>query len=128
MFLEETTATAVSSAEATRLAAELYGIAATAISLPGEYDSNFYLRAADGQEFVLKCMHPARETPFIEMQCQALAHLAECAPQLPVPRIIANKHGEHFRVVADAAGQSRLVWLLSYLPGTTLERTNPHSH
>jgi len=126
MFLEESTAIAVASAEAERLAAELYGIAAAATGLPGEYDSNFYLRATDGKEFVLKCMHPAREVPFIEMQCQALAHLAERAPQLPLPRIIANKHNEHFRAVADAAGQKRLIWLLSYLPGATLEKTNPH--
>lgn len=127
MFLEETTAAAISPAEAERLAAELYGITTAATSLPGEYDCNFHLRAPDGKEFVLKCMHPARETAFVEMQCLALNHLAEYASGLPLPRIISQKSGEPFRPITDAAGQKRLVWLLSYLPGATLEKTKPHS-
>ena len=116
----------MSPAEAERLATELYGIKAAATSLPGEYDCNFHLRAPGGKEFVLKCMHPARETAFVEMQCLALKHLAEYAPHLPLPRITPQKSGEPFRSITDAAGHKRLVWLLSYLPGATLEKTNPH--
>ena len=72
MFLEERTAVAVTTGDAERMARELYGLRAVAATLPGEYDSNFRLRVNDGREFVLKCMHPARETAFIDMQCAAV--------------------------------------------------------
>ena len=71
MFLEEKTAEAVATREAERIARELYGVETRATVLPGEYDCNFHLQARDGREFVLKCMHPARETAFIDMQCAA---------------------------------------------------------
>ena len=127
MFLEESTAAAISKSDAERLANELYGIAATATELPGEYDCNFNLRAIDGCEFVFKCMHPARENSFIDMQCAALAHLATNAARLPLPRVQLTKLGERFTSIADAEGQTRLVWMLNYLPGDMLANANPHS-
>jgi len=127
MFLEEHTVAAVSKEEAERVARDFYGVVASAAELPGEYDCNFLLRVNDQAAFVLKCMHPARETPFIEMQCAALQHLAAHAPRLPVPRVIPAKGGEPFNEISDAAGQKRLVWMLRYLPGATLEKSSPHS-
>ena len=53
MFLEERTALTITPADAERLARELYGLSAKAITLPGEYDANFYLRVEDGRELVL---------------------------------------------------------------------------
>ena len=127
MFLEESAAVAISSSEAERLAKELYGITLAATALPGEYDCNFHLRVTDGHEYVLKCMHPARENSFIDMQCAALTHLANKAPRLPLPRVQPTKRGERFTSIADAEGQTRLVWMLNYLPGDTLANANPHS-
>ena len=127
MFLEERTVAAVSTKEAEQIARDLYGLAASATQLPGEYDCNFLLRGNDDAAFVLKCMHPARETPFIEMQCAALEHLATHAPRLPLPRVIPAKGGKPFSEISDAAGQKRLVWMLRYLPGATLEKSSPHS-
>ena len=86
MIPEARVAQPVTESEATRLAHEIFGLEAGAKSLPGEYDDNFHLLAADGREFVLKIMHPAREQSFVEMQCQALQHLAQRAPQLSLPR------------------------------------------
>jgi 4-aminobutyrate aminotransferase-like enzyme/Ser/Thr protein kinase RdoA (MazF antagonist) len=127
MFLEESAAVAISALDAERLANELYGITAAGTALPGEYDCNFHLRAADGHEYVLKCMHPARENSFIDMQCAALTHLANNAPRLPLPRVQLTKRGERFISIADAEGQTRLVWMLKYLPGDMLANANPHS-
>jgi 4-aminobutyrate aminotransferase-like enzyme/Ser/Thr protein kinase RdoA (MazF antagonist) len=127
MFLEESAAVAISASDAERLAKELYGITAAGAALPGEYDCNFHLRSADGHEYVLKCMHPAREKSFIDMQCAALTHLANNAPRLPLPRVQLTKHHERFISIADAEGQTRLVWMLNYLPGHMLGNANPHS-
>ena len=127
MLLEARVAQAVTEGEAVRLARELYGLEATARSLPAEYDDNFQLRCADGRAFVLKVMHPAREREFIDMQCHALKHLAQRAPQLPLPRVIPNRKNEPFESVDVADGPQRLVWMLSYLKGGILAKVRPHT-
>jgi 4-aminobutyrate aminotransferase-like enzyme/Ser/Thr protein kinase RdoA (MazF antagonist) len=127
MFLEERAAVAMAATDAEQLAGDLYGVAAVATLLPGEYDDNFHLRAGDGREFVLKCMHPAREKSFIEMQCAALAHFSTCAAHLPLPRVQRNNRGMQFAEIVDGADQKRVVWMLSFLPGATLEKSHPHA-
>jgi len=134
MLLEERVARPTTEAEAVQLARELYGLAVTAKSLPGEYDDNFHLttldRAAEDRElagFVLKVMHPARERSFIDLQCRALQHLAQRAPQLTLPRVRSNRTGEPFTAIPAADGTTRLVWLLSYVPGTMLAKARPHA-
>src|ERR1700674_2821720 len=127
MLLEARVAQPVTEAEAVRLARELYGLEATARALPGEYDDNFHLTSANGHAFVLKVMHPAREQSFIDLQCRALTHLAQRAPQLPMPRVTPNRSGEQFTSVAAADGSTRLVWLLTFVRGTVLAEVRPHT-
>jgi 4-aminobutyrate aminotransferase-like enzyme/Ser/Thr protein kinase RdoA (MazF antagonist) len=127
MFLEERTTVALACTEAERLARDLYALTATASALPSEYDSNFRLQSSDGSQFVLKCMHPARDAGFIDMQCAALEHLAVHAPHLPLPRVQRTQQGNCFTEITDTAEQKRLVWMLSYLAGSTLEKTSPHA-
>jgi 4-aminobutyrate aminotransferase-like enzyme/Ser/Thr protein kinase RdoA (MazF antagonist) len=112
---------------AARVAGEVYGLTAEIRVLPGEYDDNFYLRAEDSRAFVLKLMHPAREVSFVDMQCRAFTHLAGRAPHLALPRVIPTTHGELYSRIGLEDDTSRLVWLLSYLPGTTLADTRPHT-
>src|SRR5882762_5706353 len=127
MLLEARVAQPVTEAEAVHLARELYGLEAAARALPGEYDDNFQLTSADGHAFVLKVMHPARERSFIDLQCRALTHLAQRAPQLPLPRVTLNRSGEQFTSIAAADGSTRLVWLLNFLNGKVLAVVRPHS-
>jgi 4-aminobutyrate aminotransferase-like enzyme/Ser/Thr protein kinase RdoA (MazF antagonist) len=127
MLLEARVAQPTTEAEAVRLARELYGLEATARSLPGEYDDNFHLTNPAGNAFVLKVMHPAREHSFIELQCRALTHLAQRAAQLPLPRVTPNRHGELFTSIVAANGSARLVWLLTFVNGKVLAEVRPHS-
>jgi 4-aminobutyrate aminotransferase-like enzyme/Ser/Thr protein kinase RdoA (MazF antagonist) len=126
MHLESRVAHPTSVEEAARLARELYGLDATAKSLPGEYDDNFHLIAPDNWEFVLKVMHPARERSFIDMQCQALQHLAGCAGGA-LPRVVPAQSGRLFTEITSPDGISRLVWMLTFVPGTVLANVHPHS-
>ena len=128
MLLEERVAQPTTEAEAVRLARELYGLEVAAKALPGEYDDNFHLTLLNGEGagFVLKVMHPARERGFIDMQCRALQHLAAKAPQLTLPRVQPNRDGAAFAPVAAPDGTERLLWLLSYIPGTMLAKARPH--
>src|SRR5258707_523132 len=127
MQLEARVAQPITEAEAVRLARELYGLEARARALPGEYDDNFHLTNADGHAFVLKVMHPARERSFIDLQCRALTHLAQRAPQMPMPRVTSNRSGEQFASIVAADGSTRLVWLLTFLNGTVLAEIRPHT-
>jgi 4-aminobutyrate aminotransferase-like enzyme/Ser/Thr protein kinase RdoA (MazF antagonist) len=127
MMPEARLAAPVSADRATRLAQEIYGLPAAARSLPGEYDDNFYLLTADSREFVLKVMHPVREDAFVDMQCGVLTHLAARAPQLALPRVIPSATGQSFTRMAWESDMSRLVWMLSFLPGATLAETQPHA-
>jgi len=112
---------------AARVAREVYGVTATIRALPGEYDDNFRLQEADSRTFVLKVMHPAREDSFVDMQCRAFTHLAKNAPHLALPRVIPTSNGELYARVVPEDETSRLVWMLSYLPGATLAETKPHT-
>jgi 4-aminobutyrate aminotransferase-like enzyme/Ser/Thr protein kinase RdoA (MazF antagonist) len=112
--------------QACDLARDLYGLEATARTLPGEYDDNFHLLAPDGSQRVLKVMHPARERSLIELQCAALEHIAERAPHLTLPRVCRTTHGDAI-AGGQVAGVDRLVWMLTYVPGRTLAEARPHT-
>src|SRR6478672_4534511 len=85
--------------DAIRLARDIYGLEVSARSLPGEYDHNFQVKTADGRTFVLKVMHETREGGFLDLQCQALQHLADCAPGIVLPRVQLTLQGEAFTKV-----------------------------
>lgn len=113
--------------EAVRLACDLYGLEVTAKSLPGEYDDNFHLIADDGAQYVLKVMHPARERSFIDLQCQALQHLAKHAGAIVLPRVVPTQSRKSQTEITAADGTNRLVWLLTFVAGTELVKVRPHS-
>src|SRR5262245_45100841 len=117
----------VSYDDAIRLARDIYGLEVSARSLPGEYDHNFQVQTADGRAFVLKVMHESRESALLDLQCQALLHLADRAPRIVLPRVQLTRQGEAFTKVALSDGQERFVWLLSFLPGTVLAEVRPHT-
>jgi 4-aminobutyrate aminotransferase-like enzyme/Ser/Thr protein kinase RdoA (MazF antagonist) len=127
MMPEARVAPPLAPAEASRVAQDVFGIEAAARSLAGEYDDNFHLQTPEGREFVLKLMHPAREESFVDMQCRALAHLAARAPHLSLPRVVPTLKGDLFSRACAEDGSTRLVWLLTFLPGKTLAEAKPHS-
>jgi 4-aminobutyrate aminotransferase-like enzyme/Ser/Thr protein kinase RdoA (MazF antagonist) len=127
MLLETRVEHPITEAESVGLARELYGLEISAQTLPGEYDDNFCLTATDGRAFVLKVMHPARESSFIDLQCQALRHLAQRAPHLGLPRVLLNRDGQLFASITASDGSNRLVWLLSFVNGTVLAEVRPHA-
>jgi len=127
MLLETPVSRRTTEAEAAQLAREWYGIDASAKPLPGEHDENFHLTSSDGREFVLKVMHPARESSFVDLQCEALRHLAEHAGQLGLPRVLPSRGGEPFTRVQVPDGTARLVWLLTFVHGSTLAKVRPHT-
>src|ERR1700682_2846219 len=147
MLLEARVTHPTTEADAVRLAREIYGLVASAKTLPGEYDENFHLTPVgpsqtrqssvsldargvvvnEPGEFVLKVMHPAREQSFIDLQCRALQHLAQRAPRLTLPRVVPAGNNKLFSAITAPDGSSRLVWLLTYVRGMVLAAARPHS-
>lgn len=112
---------------ASRIAAERYGLEATASVLPGEYDDNFRLTVASGESFVLKIMHPAREPDLLDLQVRALQHLGARAPSLQLPRIHLSLAGKAVETLRDENGETRHVWMLTYIAGQPLAQSTPRT-
>ncbi len=95
----------------------------TLTGVGGEWDLNFLLSGADPA--VLKVMRPGCDRAFVEMQVAVLAHLADRAPDLPLPLVIPSRSGESIVEVEAGNGETRLLWLLTKLPGTVYASTQP---
>ena len=105
----------------TRAAADLFDLRGELEPLIGERDQNMLLTTADGEKFVLK-VSGALEDPLItEFQTCALLHLEKTAPEIPVPRIIPNRHGLSSDTLVGDGGTQHRVRVLSHLPGITFD-------
>jgi 4-aminobutyrate aminotransferase-like enzyme/Ser/Thr protein kinase RdoA (MazF antagonist) len=127
MMPEARVAAPISAEEAADITEKIYGLKVLAQPLPGEYDDNFQVSTVDGRVFVLKAMHPAREESFVDMQCQALRHLAKKVPQLELPRVTPTKDGRLFAYCDASDGMRRIVWLLGFVQGTVFAAAKPHT-
>jgi hydroxylysine kinase len=114
----------VSVAEAESLARQHYGLTVTASPLAGERDSNFRLRDATGQDYVLKLMHPAEEPAVVDLQDQALLAIERNDPALPVPRLIRPIAASGTSLVCQGdSGLPRILRVLTYLQGRPFARS-----
>ena len=115
------------SEDAERIAFEVYGLHAKARVLPGERDANFHLQSAMGQEFVLKIAPTNEQWEALDLQNQALSHLAVEDASLLLPRVCATVSGDSIDIVSDTQGGEHLVRLLTYVPGQLFAQTQPHT-
>ncbi len=114
----------VSISEAGRIAREVFGLVGTPEPKRGERDRNFRLCAEDGRDVILKFCNEAEDPDVIDMQTQALRHIAQFGAQVPVPRIVTALGGETVTRAEIDDGRSLMVWAMSYLPGKTLWECN----
>ncbi len=105
----------IAEAEALHLAETHFGLRGRLKRLTSERDANFLLRAADGRGYVLKFANAAEPLAQTDFQIEALRHLAETAPDLPVPRSLPTLSGQ--KAVALPGGLFRA---LTYLEGEPL--------
>ncbi|NIZ12990.1 phosphotransferase [Phaeobacter sp. HF9A] len=96
-----------------------YGIDGMFKRLSGERDQNLRVRTKDDTEYLLKVASPAEDPALIDFQIESLLHLAQRDPDLPIPRMIPSQTGE-MTVKVVHEGETHVVRLLSYVPGTPL--------
>lgn len=102
--------------EVRQLALRNYGVEGEYSPLEGERDQNYRIRASDGRQFVFKISGSSEPADVVEMQVQALCHIAQKDPELPVPRLISALDGSaichaHFK------GSNHALRMLSWLAG-----------
>ena len=122
----EAQAPAFSIEEAEALAQQAFDIQASAQLLVSERDQNFRLRAKDGSEWVLKIANPAENPALLDMQTQALLHIAQMDPSLGIPRVKATPGGALFHEVDGSDGRRFITRVLSFLPGQLLDEAMLH--
>lgn len=97
--------------------AKLWGLSGRIERLAGERDCNFRVDM-DGTSWVLKITHPDEDPSVAEFQTAALQHVADRAPDLPIPEVRKTSDGRLFHHLAQAPdGKPRLVRVVSWLDG-----------
>lgn len=102
-----------------------YGIDTVLRRLATEADDTFIVESPTATRFILKIAHAAETPQDLDLQIAVLAHLAEHAPELPVPRVLHNRMGDPLPVFMAQDGPRR-ARLLSYLEGVPLDTVPPH--
>ncbi len=113
--------------DAERIIFVLYGLRAEAYPLQGERDSNFHVQTETGQEFVLKIAPAGEQWETLDLQYQALLHMAEHDSSLVLPRVCTTSKGETSATITDDNGVVHFVRLLTYIPGKVFAQTSPHT-
>ena len=102
-----------------------YGIECDIRSLPGEYDLNFDVTAADGRRSIFKIMRADCDPEFVRMQIAALDHVQSRGLVGPTPSVILASNGRKLVELEGLAGEKRIAWLISFLPGVLMARVSP---
>jgi len=121
----EAKAPAFSTEQAVDIAQRVFDIQASAHPLNSERDQNFRLRAKDGRDWVLKIANPAEDPAILDMQSQALLHIAQADPDLAIPRIKTTPDGGLFHQIDGPDERRFIVRVLSFLPGDLLDDATP---
>lgn len=97
-----------------------YRVEAEVTPLPGEYDLNFDVVAADGSRSIFKIMRADCDPEFVRMQIAALDHVQSRGLQGATPSVIATHDGRRLVEIEGLAGERRHAWLISFLPGVLM--------
>jgi 4-aminobutyrate aminotransferase-like enzyme/Ser/Thr protein kinase RdoA (MazF antagonist) len=112
--------------DAARLAKDLFGLAdVTASSLGSERDQNVRIEDARGDAFVLKISNADEDPAVVEMENEAVLHIARTDPALPVPRLVPTVDGATAAWASaperDGVERHHLVRLITFLDGHHVE-------
>ena len=110
-------------AEIEVLVAQSYGLKTEATPLGSERDQNILLRSPDGASFVFKIGNSAETASVFSFHTAALEHLAQQAPDVPVPRLVLTAGGDAELSWRSNDGVARRSRLVTFLPGVPMARS-----
>lgn len=114
----------IGDAEAARIAMRLYGRQGQMKRFATEKDDTYLVDGGKDQQFILKIAHPSEALDELDLQTSVMRHVRLRAPELPTPQVHPGLDGTELPVVETEAGELRVVRLLTFLPGTPLDRTS----
>ncbi|MEM9820090.1 MAG: aminotransferase class III-fold pyridoxal phosphate-dependent enzyme [Bacteroidota bacterium] len=109
-----------------QLTATYFGLEVSVRKMPGYLDLNYYLKSADGREYLLKIAHFGEERASLEMQNALMLHLEKKGGAIS-PAVIPNQSGQTITPIEDAKGKTRYMRLLTWLSGQLWAQTQPKS-
>ena len=113
-------APALSLASAAGSLARQFGIDAQCSDLPSERDRNIKVQTADAG-YVLKVSNSAEDPAVVDMENQAMEHIARCDPSLPIPRLVRDLAGRTTTTIEGDDGRRHQARLITLLAGSHLE-------
>lgn len=105
-------------ASAESIALDLFGLSATATTLPSERDQNFLLSVDGEPRLVLKIANANEDRSFLDAEQRTMQHVAERSAL--APRIHLTRNGATMADVSAPDGRIHMVWAVSVLPGMPL--------
>ena len=90
-------------------------------ALPSERDQLLLLPDTDVGPIVVKVSNAAESPRALDFESQALQHLAEVDPDLPVPRLHATGPGGLIGSIVDKDGREHALRVMTALPGSHVE-------
>ena len=103
-----------------------WGIRGTNTPLSGERDQNTRVCTRDDRCYVLKVSSPIEDPILVDFQVQAMLHLEQADPTIPVPRVQRSLDGAIVKTLRSDEGE-HVVRLLSWVDGVPLEDAAPCS-
>lgn len=95
--------------------------------LATEKDDTFSVTTSDGQQTIFKVGNPIEPADEIAFQIGLLKHIENVTPDLPVPRVIADREGKLQSTIIDSHHQKRQIRMMSFLKGQPLDSTTSTS-
>ena len=108
---------ALDASDVERVAAEAFGLTGSMTPLASERDRNFRLDAGPRRSFVVKVQNPADDDSVVEMQTEALLHIARVDPSLPVMRVVPTTEGARWCSATAPDGRTSLIRVFTFLDG-----------
>jgi Ser/Thr protein kinase RdoA (MazF antagonist) len=112
--------------EAKQILSDKYNLFGELKELVSERDQNFYVKAVNNEEYVLKIANCDELFDILDCQNKAMLHLAQYYSPPICPIIINSSSGEQI-VSINHNSKTNFIRLLTYLPGIPLAETKTHS-
>lgn len=112
---------AFSPGEAADIAERIFGLTGSTSPLDSERDQNFRFTSDAQRSFLLKISNGADDPAVLEMQTQAMLHIAHQDPGLPVMQPLTTLEGGYHGEVEGAGGDKQLVRLFTFVPGRAVD-------
>src|SRR5215208_4072815 len=115
----EATPPSFSADDVARIAAELFGLDGTVTDLGSERDQTFLAEGQAGSG-VLKISNLGEQAATLDLETEAILHIARVDPELPVarPRVVSDNSGAAaYRTTVEGADGTHFVRLFERLHG-----------